>query len=180
LGASIGVFDTTIVFPDRRASLREEAVAVSLDRRIGARGTLQLAAGAITYAHVDGVTIDKGGLASIAYSHRFVDESERSPFVVGTFSFTASYAPDLSAGDARIGVAVGKTLARTFAPFVVARAFGGPVRWRHGDDVRTGGDSHHYQVGLGALFLAGRGVDASLEIAPLGEKRLSAGLGWSF
>jgi hypothetical protein len=180
LGASIGVFDTTIVFPDKHASLREEAVAVSLDRRIGGKGTLQFATGAITYARIDGVTIDKGALVSVAYSHRFVDESKRSPFVIGTFSATFSYAPDLFAGDGRIGVAVGKTLARTFAPFVVARAFGGPVRWKHGDEVRTGGDSHHYQVGLGALFIAGRGIDASLEIAPLGEKRLSAGLGWSF
>lgn len=180
MGASIGVFDTTIVFPDRHAPLREEAVAVSLDRRVGDKSTLQFAVGAITYARIDGITIDKGGLASIAYSYRLVDESKRSPFVIGTFSVTASYAPDLFAGDGRIGVAVGKTLARTFAPFVVARAFGGPVRWKHGDEVRTGGDSHHYQVGAGALFIAGRGIDASIEVAPLGERRLSAGLGWSF
>jgi hypothetical protein len=180
VGASIGVFDTTIVFPDRHASLREEAVAVSLDRKVSTRGTLQFAVGAVTYAHIDGVTIDKGGLASIAYSHRFVDESERSPFVMGTFSATVSYAPDLFAGDGRLGVAVGKTLARTFAPFAVARVFGGPVRWKQEGEVRTGGDSHHYQIGLGALFIAGRGVDASLEVAPLGERRLSAGLGWSF
>ncbi|MGZ3416284.1 MAG: hypothetical protein ACXVEE_00390 [Polyangiales bacterium] len=180
MGASLGMFDTTIVFPERRASLREEAVAVSLDRRLGERTTFQLSLGAVVSGRIEDTTIEPGPLASIAFSYRLVDESKSKPFVIGTFSFAASRSPDLFAADGRLGVAVGKTFARTFAPFAIARVFGGPVRWRHEGETFVGGDSHHYQLGLGALFIAGRGIDASLEIAPLGERRVSAGLGAAF
>jgi hypothetical protein len=153
---------------------------VSLDRKLGERTTFQLSAGVVTAGRIEDTTIEPGPLGSIALSYRLVDESKRSPFVIGTFSFAASYAPDLFAADGRLGVAVGKTFARTFAPFAIARVFGGPVRWKQDGEARTGGDSHHYQVGLGALIVAGRGVDASFEVAPIGERRVSAGLGWSF
>lgn len=181
--ASLAGFDTTIVFKNNgRAALQQVGVAASLDRTLGERFTVQLALGAALTGHIvfngRDDRIRPGPLMSIAGSYRAVDDGPRTPFVVGTVSLAQSFVHTdesaLRATDARVGVVVGKTFG-PFAPFVAARAFGGPVRYA-GD---TGGDRYHYQFAAGGLLFV-KGFDASFEVAFLGERRFTLGVGASF
>lgn len=80
--------------------------------------------------------------------------------------------------DVRAGVAIGKTLGSRVAPFVVVRAFGGGTHW----DVAggKGRDAFLYHVGIGSALGLSRQWDALLEIAFLGEKRATLGVGYLF
>jgi hypothetical protein len=191
LGATLGAFDTTIVFGERRAKLRQEALAVSFDHRWSPKVTLQAAVGGVFGGRVlfGGEYHELSGImASVAGSYRFLDDKGARPFVIGTFSFGMSFLgtsyrnvdASITAADARFGLVVGKSLGEHFAPFAVARAFGGPVRWSREDETLVGSDLYHYNLGVGALLLAGRGVDAAIEVSFLGEKRVTTGLGLSF
>lgn len=179
VGASFLAFDTTIVFRDGpRSSFRQLGVAASLDRRLTDRTTLQLALGSALGGKLGDERVHQGPLGSIALSVRIVDDGPRSPFLVSTFSLAQSFVrtatSNIAATDARIGLALGKTIGPV-APFVTARAFGGPVRFNG----MVGSDRYHYQFGAGALVFSG-GFDAALEIAFVGERRVTAGVGWSF
>jgi len=77
----------------------------------------------------------------------------------------------------RGGVIVGKTFARFFTPYAVARVFGGPVFWQCGAGVDLGGDVHHFQVGAGLTLTLANRVDVFFEGIPLGERALSGGVG---
>jgi len=83
------------------------------------------------------------------------------------------------AADVRVGVTAGKTFGRA-RPYVVARAFGGPVSWHVAGQAITGSDSHHYQLGAGIALDLPAHFDLSVEAAPLGEQGLAAGLGYRF
>jgi hypothetical protein len=86
----------------------------------------------------------------------------------------------LTAIDARIGVAFGKTLWRTLGPYVAARAFGGPVSWKFRGEDTTGTDDYHVQLGAGLVATTPVGLDVFAEIVPLGERAVTAGAGWSW
>lgn len=79
--------------------------------------------------------------------------------------------------DLRLGGEFGVELAEIFRPYVVTRAFGGPVYWRYLGQSVTGTDIHHYQVGAGAGLRVSRSVNLFVEGIPLGERALSLGLG---
>jgi hypothetical protein len=82
--------------------------------------------------------------------------------------------------DLRIGGQVGVDVAGVLRPYVVARAFGGPVFWQYqGEDV-SGTDTHHYQLGAGVGVRLSRHLNAFAEGIPLGEQALSLGVGLAF
>jgi hypothetical protein len=78
--------------------------------------------------------------------------------------------------DARAALVVGYTVFDRLTPYAVARAFGGPVFYAG----LSGGDRYHYQVGAGLVVGLPGGFDLSAEVVPLGEQRLTAGVGFSF
>ena len=80
----------------------------------------------------------------------------------------------LSAFDGRAGVIAGRTFGIA-SPYVLARAFGGPVLWRLDGESISGGDTHHYQLGAGTSIATG-GVSMTLDLALLGERGLSLGV----
>jgi len=81
-----------------------------------------------------------------------------------------------SAYDVRLGGEAGLNLVEILHPYVVARAFGGPVLWRYQGEAVTGTDLHHYQLGAGLSVGLGGRVSVLVEAIPLGEQALSAGL----
>jgi hypothetical protein len=81
-----------------------------------------------------------------------------------------------SAYDLRLGGEVGLNLVEILHPYVVARAFGGPVFWRYEGEAVTGTDIHHYQLGAGLSVGLGGRVMLVAEGIPLGEQALSAGV----
>lgn len=73
---------------------------------------------------------------------------------------------------------VGGTAAFVFlasGPYVLARAFGGPVLWRLDGESLSGGDTHHYQLGAGTSVATGGG-SMTVDLALLGERGLSLGV----
>ncbi|HEY3668747.1 MAG TPA: hypothetical protein VGL19_22270 [Polyangiaceae bacterium] len=79
--------------------------------------------------------------------------------------------------DLRLGAEVGFVLARVLRPYALARAFGGPVFWRHQGEAVDGTDTHHYQFGVGASVQLVKTLSLFIEGVPLGERAVSAGLG---
>jgi len=139
---------------------------------------------------IDGTTGDVGPgvAASVGVSWLAVYERRRRPFVqVSTTiaaSTTTAVSDDgashrLSAGDLRVDVMVGKTFADRATPYLATRAFAGPVSWKLDGESVTGGDAHHYGVGVGTVLRLGE-LDLFAEVTPLGEQRAALGAGYSF
>jgi hypothetical protein len=172
------------------ASFTKYGVMASLDRRIGDRWTLGGALGTTIAGTIDanGVasSISPGPLGAITASFRPLDEGTVAPFVLLTASAAASLSwtmppgggssSTLTAFDVRLGAAAGKTIAHLVTPYVLARAFGGPVLWSIAGASATGTDAYHYQLGVGLAVRAGR-VDLVAEGVPLGERAVVVGVG---
>jgi hypothetical protein len=167
-------------------------VLASIERRLGSRWTVGGAlgasvAGSLVIEHMS-LHLLPGPLAALTASFRALDEGKIAPFLLFTGSLGASLAWTNVAGgaplpmtalDARIGVAAGKTIANRVTPYVLARAFGGPVFWNVDGGGTVGTDAYHYQLGAGVVVRAGR-IDGEIEAVPLGERALIGGVGVAF
>lgn len=189
-----GVFWSDLVFDDdREATLRKSAVLTSHDFLLG-DWTLTLGAGALLEGSLEtaGQAFDlgPGWVASGAASFTALDGRGSAPFVLLSVSFGASAAmsrPAAGGGagsfvatDGRVAVTVGKTFFEVLSPYASIRAFGGPVFWDDGTTEVQGTDQHHYQPALGLVVGLPGGFDAFAEGAPLGERAVNAGLGFSY
>jgi hypothetical protein len=172
---------------------RDVLLAV-VDYRLSRNFTLEGGAGALVAGRLrtDGTEheFSPGLAAAIGASWRVLDADVVRPLVLvtGQMAFVGASTRD-SAGaaragykalDLRLGVLAGWPIVRMLTPYVLARAFGGPVFWHFEGENRTGTDTHHYQVGAGLSLLVARRVDVFLEGVPLGEQALSAGAGVAF
>lgn len=200
--ASLAVsgFSTTVNLDGRDVDLAEASVAASVGYHPGPKYGASLGLGAILGGRIDSDTrsgsaagagegsIDPGFLATLSGTWLARYETERGPFVMASlslgFSTTTATSDDgaphrLTSGDARVGVMVGKTYGR-LTPYLVARGFGGPVLWTLGGESVSGGDVHHYTIGLGSSLRLPARLDGFLELMPLGERSASAGLSLSY
>lgn len=136
--------------------------------------------------------LSPGLLVSAGAAWRVLEADVARPFVVVTaqLAFVTSSTKDqaspsadsvhYTAADGRLGVSAGWPLWQTLTPYVLARAFGGPVFWEYQGVSQTGTDVHHYQIGGGFLLRVARVVDIFVEAVPLGEQGVSAGAGFVF
>jgi hypothetical protein len=135
----------------------------------------------------------KPGLVALAgASWRVVDPEGARPFVLlsGQVAFltTRTEAVDAdgsssvayNAFDVRVGPTVGWTFWRSVSPYVLARAFGGPVFWSYRGESMLGQDAHHYQLGGGVSAVIARRVDVFVEGSALGEQAVAGGAGFAF
>ncbi len=77
----------------------------------------------------------------------------------------------------RAGVIAGRTFGSA-SPYLMGRAFGGPVLWTLDDmDVR-GSDTSKFQLGAGVSVTTASGLSLLLDVSALGER--SASLGMSY
>jgi hypothetical protein len=162
---------------------------VALDYRPVRRVTLEVGAGvflggSLTVSSVP-YAMAPGFASVVGASWRVVDADGAIPFVLLTSQL--SYASSNTQGDVgynafdlRLGAAVGTTLSNILTPYVVGRAFGGPIYWHYQGASITGTDDHHWQVGAGLSLLLARRVDLFVEGVPLGELGVAAGAGVSF
>lgn len=172
------------------------AASASFDYQLKPTTTLSFGAGlalggSLTAkgAHHD---LGVGWLVSASYARRLVDGAGSLPFVILGFSFGASgagthlsSAPDASSAplyafDFRAGLTVGKTFFNVLSPYAAVRLFGGPVLWKLDGAVALGTDVYHYQLAAGLVTALPRGFDVFVEGAPLGERSLTVGGGYSF
>jgi hypothetical protein len=164
-------------------------VTVSVERRVGDRWTLGGAVGSTTTGTLDAYgqafALSPGPLVAFTASFRVLDEGTVAPFVLLTgalgasLSWTSPGGQSMSAFDARLGVAAGKTIAHVVTPYLVARAFGGPILWNAGGASVVGTDVYHYQLGAGVVVRLGR-FDLLVEGVPLGEQAIVGGGGMAF
>ena len=190
-GVAGGGTSTKIDFRDTQASLVQGAIVTTVDVHPVDRLGLSLAGGATAGGRVDylGVrhALRPGWLAGLGVSYRLLDGRGKLPFVHASATYSLARAntraPDGSeatwkARDWRVGLAVGKAIGATFAPFVVARYFGAGTDWAVGGG--KGSDHFRYHVGVGAALALSANVDALAELAFLGERRATLGVGYTF
>ncbi len=198
--ASGGGFDTTIKFTgndsdvEREVDLREATVFATLSWQRTPHYSLQLTLGGIldgsaTPAGAGKGDVGGGGAVSLGWSWLALYEQEKRPFLQVAASLGVSSAGvvsddgmrhQLTAGDLRVGVLVGKTFFERVTIFAAARGFAGPVFWHLGGEGVMGGDTHHYALGLGTVLrLPGR-IDVFAEAMALGERSVSLGAGLAF
>jgi hypothetical protein len=172
------------------------AVSASFDYQLNPATTLSFGAGAGTGGSLSArgtrYSIQPGWLATGSYARRLVDGEGSLPFVILGLSFGASGASTrlssapagesapLYAFDFRAGLTVGKTFLDVLSPYAAARLFGGPVLWKLGGSAAGGTDVNHYQLAIGLVASLPRGFDAFVEGAPLGERAVTVGAGFSF
>jgi hypothetical protein len=138
--------------------------------------------GALEDAGGERFAMRPGVIASISGSRRF-DLGAGGWFAIG--SLTASAASvgveggtRLTAFDLRLGAIAGRTFADTVTPYLLARAFGGPVFWTiDGEDV-IGSDTRHVQLGAGLGVTTPLGLDAVVDVSLVGEQSASLSLSW--
>jgi hypothetical protein len=168
--ATLGSFEYD---PTRRTAFR-----AALGAAVG--GDLDLPAGRFAF--------QPGVAALVGASWRAM---EGKPFLSfsAVLSFTTAAAEPIGTGgsrtdyeafDLRGGVDFGTTLFEVFSPYVLARAFGGPVFWRYQGVAVTGTDVSHYQLGAGLALLVSRRVDVFAEGVPLGERAFAEGVAFAF
>jgi hypothetical protein len=83
--------------------------------------------------------------------------------------------PRFVAADVRIGAIAGRTVAKIWSPYVLARAFGGPVWWKIDGASVSGSDTRHFQLGAGMSLATSFGLTMVADVSALGEQAASLG-----
>jgi hypothetical protein len=184
VSGTVSGFSTDIVFKGMRVAVEQLATTASVGNFPSPRLGWLITAGGVLGGKIGDADISGGATASGTVSWLPVYERASRPFVAITGSLGAGYAraqvdqmtQSWWAFDVRAGVAVGKTLADHWVPYLAARAFGGLVFWRiAGADV-TGGDRFHVTAGAGLTVRLPRSLDLTAEGMPLGERSAALGL----
>jgi hypothetical protein len=190
LGAEYAFTSTGLHFSDGlRVEQIRNAALVTVDYRPLRRITLEAGAGPFLAGSITANSVRMmmaPGFVGIAgASWRVLDSDGAIPFVLlgaqlSYFSSATAGNVGYSAFDLRGSVAVGTTIWDVLTPYVVGRAFGGPVYWRYMGAAILGTDDHHWQAGVGVSLVLVRKVDVFVEGVPLGELGATAGAGIAF
>jgi hypothetical protein len=186
VGLNGGASSTTLRFGSGElVTLEQVAVTATFEKRVTPKLTWQVAAGSLVGGRMglaDGSHHHTGfgPVLSGGVSYQVLDPKGFVPFVMLSGSASVSLLPSFAglytAVDVRAAVAAGYTFFERLTPYLTARAFGGPVFWRN--DVGT--DLFHFQLGAGVVLGLPWGLDVSAEVVPLGEQRVSLGVGAAF
>jgi hypothetical protein len=189
LATSYAFTSTTLLFGEgRRADLVRHAVFGAIEVPLARATTMHLGGGGIAGGTIGASEIGPGLTGFAGVGARVVEEKDAWPFVQVTATLSTSHAitrgatrERYTAVDVRIGAMAGKTIEGTLTPYVLARAFGGPVYWRIEGERVTGTDLYKYQLGAGlSLSLFQRRLDVFVEGVALGERGVATGIGTTF
>lgn len=188
-GLTAGGTSTRIDFGATSADLLQGAATATFDVFPLERLGLSVAGGASLGGHVDyaGQRFEllPGPIGGLGISYRLFGGAV--PFVhlsvTGSLARSTTRAPDgaeaiFTSRDWRAGLAVGQAIGKWVAPFAVVRYFGAGTDWSVAGG--KGADAFRYQVGVGSVFRISERMDGLAELAFLGEKRATLGLGYSF
>jgi hypothetical protein len=182
---------TRLKFDDLHADQLRNAIAASLAYAPAARLSLQLSVGAAFGGELEAPNgtheFNPGPTGAIGMVYTLV---AGSPFVALSGVLSASHATtqlrgrgpstNYDAFDLRVGAIAGITVFDVLSPYVVARAFGGPVFWRYEGEAQTGTDAYHVQLGGGVTFRPVEMLAIYVEGVPLGEQAVSGGASVAF
>jgi hypothetical protein len=179
---------TTISFDGTHLPLEEASLMAELGYHPGPKYGASFGAGALLGGSLDHRDVGAGVALDLSGSWLALYESETRPFLTASLTLSVSTTKAtgddaarhrLTAGDARLGLMVGKTYGR-LVPYAAARVFGGPVFWTLAGKDITGTDTHHFTIGVGTSLRLPRKLEAFVELMPLGEQSASFGLDVSF
>jgi hypothetical protein len=182
---------TELKFDDLHARQQRNAIVATAAYAPTRRLTLQVSAGA-AFAGVlrapNGThefSVGPTGAAGLVYTLL-----EGRPFVALSGVLSASHATTRRGGrgesvnydafDLRLGLIAGTTVFDILSPYIVARAFGGPVFWAYEGRAQTGTDLVHYQLGAGLTLRPIASIAVFVEGVPLGERSLLGGASIAF
>ncbi len=189
LGSSYSFTSTGLRFEGHREFIEERHTSlVTLELRPTRGSALVAGLGAFLGGNLRTATarfdFDPGLVAMVGGGWRAIELVRNGPFLLLTGQLSYAWSRNLGAAynafDLRAGAIVASTFWRVLTPYLLARAFGGPVFWSLGGDAITGTDTHHYQLGAGVTFLLKRRLDLFAEAVPLGEHGVVAGAGLAF
>jgi hypothetical protein len=193
VAAAYGWLDSELRFGNVYAPFVQRSVAASVTRELGRSWTVTGGVGMVVSGSLDanGATyvMDPGWLVRLGATWLAVDGEGPWPFVALSASLAASGVQTTGPGgvrapltsvDAGVSVSVGKAIAGIVAPYVGAKAFGGPVFWSLGGASTTGTDVSHWQVAFGLSASLPLGIDVLAEWAPFGARSAVAQVGWTF
>jgi hypothetical protein len=188
-GLVAGGTATTIRFGNTTADLLQSAATATFDLHPTDALGLSAAFGAALVGKLDyqGTRYDllPGILGGVGVSYRLL--GGKLPFIHTSLTLSlakaTARAPDgsesiFTSRDWRVGVAAGKALGKVAAPFAVARYFGAGTDWSVAGG--KGQDDFRYHVGVGSAFGLTEHWDALVEVAFLGERRATLGIGYTF
>jgi hypothetical protein len=192
VGASGTYTDTALSFgPSLRAGETRAAVLATFAYLPTPKLALELGAGA-SFGGALTTPAGKyeflpGPIVSLGLASRFLDAPLYFALVTVVASFSANHTErpgepreSYTAFDLRLGGEFGLNVVKVLHPYVLARAFGGPVFWTYEGKSVTGTDIHHYQLGAGLAVGLPFGSSLFVEGVPLGERALSGGAGLVF
>ena len=191
--ASYSVFGSDLSVDAKDAFMERRAVTAGLSYRFGEKITGQIGAGATLggrFVFADTrFSLDPGWIVSAGATYRLLGGAGTDWFVLmggavaasgGVTRDAADRAEDMYAIDLRLTAIAGRTFFDVLSPYLVGRAFGGPILWRYDGRERLGTDKYHFQIGAGLLVTLPAHFDVFAEAVPLGERAAVAGAGYSF
>jgi hypothetical protein len=189
LGSAYSFSSTSLIFEGEHTFLQERHTSLlTLEARPTRRSAVLAGLGAFLggslRTEMEQFDFDPGVVAVLGGGWRALDLGRTGPFLLLTAQLSYAWTRNLDAAynafDARVGAIAAATFWQALTPYLLARAFGGPVYWRLRGEAIAGTDTHHYQLGAGLTLLLKRRVDLFAEAVPLGERGLVAGAGLSF
>ena len=194
LGASWAAFDTELMDlqGNRGISLRQQAVTVSGTRLLSKGWSLRAAVGAPLAGSLDDVLETlPGAQAAVQGAKLWRGADGARPFVSSSLTIAVGWSrlddldlESLSSGtllatDLRLGTAVGWQIAGLWSPYLSLQVFGGPAFITVDGDVTQTTDVHHYRGSVGSSFFIGDALSLFVDVAPLGERGLAAGMSYA-
>jgi len=192
VGASVGAMRTHVRFDgDATFELTEQAATAFGAYSSSTGWSIRATFGGLLDGALErgGTTHDlRPGFVGAIGSSRQWTLGDGQWFVTGSFGLSVAVAsthetgavddPRFVAGDFRLGWIAGRTFAKIWSPYVLARGFGGPVWWTvDGEDV-TGTDTRHFQLGAGSSVATSWGLTIVVDVSALGEQAASVGASW--
>ena len=188
LGITAGGTATRLDFGEERAKLLQAASVATADvfplERLGLSASVGTSLGGRLDYRGERYELLPGPIGGVGASYRLLGGP--IPFIhlgIGySLARSTARAADnrrtaFTSRDFRLGLAVGKVFGGSVAPFVVARYFGGGTDWSVAGG--KGADAFRYHAGVGTVLALSRQLDALLELTPLGERRVTLGIGYS-
>lgn len=170
--------------------IEQQGVTAFAGRSFGGDWSVRAGGGAVfggtlTHDQMGEFEMGTGVVASVAAARRWTFGGDGRWFADGSGTFGAgtltTTAPDgtetrYTSVDLRFGVTAGRVFAERFSPYVLARAFGGPVFWEIAGESTVGTDKTHVQLGAGIAITLPANLTAVIDVSALGERSASAGV----
>lgn len=195
LAAGYGYVSTGLRLSDGLAGFTEQVATLRLTRRLDEQRSWGAGLGGIAAGRLsmpgEAWAMGPGAIVDGMMTWVLRDGATGGPWVTGTASASVGVArakregggradTTIVSADVRGSVVAGTVLFGRFAPYAACSLFGGPVFMPRGGGRVVAGDRTHVRPALGLVVLLPWHLDASVDVAPVGEAGVVASVGTAF